>query len=63
MADAGTFEYWQAGEQPDAPPEGVDVGTFEYWQAGEQPPVCSGEGADGEVPGMMVRAPIPGWCH
>jgi len=39
MADAGTFEYWQAGEQPPQPPESVDSGTFEYWQAGEQPPI------------------------
>jgi len=42
MADAGTFEYWQAGEQPPQPPESVDSGTFEYWQAGEQPPVYAG---------------------
>jgi len=41
MADPGTFEYWQAGEQPPQPPESVDSGTFEYWQAGEQPPILT----------------------
>jgi len=42
MADAGTFEYWQAGEQPTAPPTGIDTGLFENWQADEQPPVYAG---------------------
>ena len=55
MADPGTFEYWQAGEQPDAPPLNVDTGTFEYWQAGEQPPVY--DGAEDEV----AFAPMRGW--
>jgi hypothetical protein len=39
MADPGTFEYWQSGEQPPAPPLHLSTGGFEYWQSGEQPPV------------------------
>jgi hypothetical protein len=42
MADANSFEFWQAGEQPDEPQNGLDSGSFEYWQAGEQPPVYAG---------------------
>jgi len=58
MADAGTFEYWQAGEQPDAPQDGVDCGTFEYWQAGEQPPVYSEAGGGGDITCPIM---ISGW--
>ena len=57
MPDAGTFEYWDAGEQPDAPQDGVDCGTFEYWMTGEQPPVYS-EGADDEATCPIMLA---GW--
>ena len=53
MVDAGTFEYWQAGDQPPAPPLGQDNGTFEFWQAGEQPPVLSGE--------EIGAVPFRGW--
>jgi len=42
MADANSFEFWQASEQPDEPQNGLASGGFEYWQAGEQPPVYAG---------------------
>lgn len=41
MPDPGSFDYWQAGEQPPVPPDHIDSGSFDYWQAGEQPPVHS----------------------
>jgi len=55
MVDAGTFEYWQAGEQTPAPSLGQDSGTMEFWQADEQPPILSG--SDEEI-GV---APMRGW--
>lgn len=39
--DPGSMEYWDAGEQPRAPPVGVYSGDMEYWDAGEEPPVKS----------------------
>lgn len=62
MADPGSFEYWQAGEQPVAAPEFLDSGTLEFWQAGEQPPVLQQSGEEERTPDI-VRAPIPSWCH
>lgn len=50
MVDMGTFEYWQADEEPVAPPLGQDSGSFEYWQADEQPPVLSGGKGAAAVP-------------
>jgi hypothetical protein len=41
MPNPGSFDYWQAGEQPAIPPDHVDSKSFDYWQAGEQPPICS----------------------
>jgi len=51
MADAGDFEVWDVGgEQPPAPPDGMDGGGFEVWAAmGELPPVMSLAGAGGVV--------------
>jgi len=57
MADPGTYEYWQANEQPNAPPANVDSGTYEYWQVGEQPPVYNGVAAGGDA----AFAPLSGW--
>ena len=56
MPDANSFEYWQAGEQPDEPQDGLaSVGSFEYWQLGEQPPVYAGD----EDTAAFV--PLRGW--
>jgi len=59
MADAGMFEVWRVdGEQPPAPPDGVDGGGFEIWgSTGDLPSVVSFAGAE-VGPGIGRHMPV-----
>lgn len=58
--DPGMFEFWDADEQPPAPPKGpYPDGNMEYWDADERPPVLELDEGTPTITPTATDTPTP----